>query len=156
MIEMTIPGRGNIQINSLVLDVNGTIAQDGTLLPGVVEKLRLLMDRVNICMITSNTYSRQNNIDLQLGIRAQIIQKENEINQKKEFIIKLNSENVIAIGNGANDVGMFEAAAIGICVLSPEGTSVKALMTADIVVPDILTALELIENPLRLVATLRQ
>jgi len=156
MIEMTIPGRGNIQINSLVLDVNGTIALDGTLLPGVVEKLRLLMDRVNIFMITSNTYSRQNNIDLQLSIRAQIIQKENEINQKKEFIIKLNSENVIAIGNGANDVGMFEAAAIGICVLSPEGTSVKALMTADIVVPDILTALELIENPLRLVATLRQ
>lgn len=156
MIEMTIPGRRNIQINSLVLDVNGTIALDGTLLPGVVEKLRLIRDRVNILMVTSNTYLRQINIDLQLGIKAQIIEKENEINQKKEFIKKLNSENVIAIGNGANDVGMFEEAAIGICVLSPEGTSVKALMTADIVVPDILTALELIENPLRLVATLRQ
>lgn len=156
MIEMTIPGRRNIQINSLVLDVNGTIALDGTLLPGVVEKLRLLRDRVNILMVTSNTYLRQINIDLQLGIKAQIIEKENEINQKKEFIKKLNSENVIAIGNGANDVGMFEEAVIGICVLSREGTSVKALMTADIVVPDILTALELIENPLRLVATLRQ
>jgi len=156
MIEMTIPGRGNIQINSLVLDVNGTIALDGTLLPGVVEKLRLIRDRVNILMVTSNTYLRQINIDLQLGIKAQIIEKENEINQKKEFIKKLNSENVIAIGNGANDVGMFEEAVIGICVLSREGTSVKALMTADIVVPDILTALELIENPLRLVATLRQ
>ena len=91
-----------------------------------------------------------------MGIRAQIIQKENEIIQKKEFINKLNSENVIAIGNGANDVGMLEAAAIGICVLSPEGTNVKALMTADIVVQDILTALELIGNPLRIVATLRQ
>jgi len=156
MIEMTIPGRRNIQINSLVLDVNGTIALDGTLLPGVVEKLRLIRDRVNILMVTSNTYLRQINIDLQLGIKAQIIEKENEINQKKEFIKKLNSENVIAIGNGANDVGMFEEAVIGICVLSREGTSVKALMTADIVVPDILTALELIENPLRLVATLRQ
>jgi len=156
MIEMTIPGKGNIKINSLVLDVNGTIALDGVLIPGVVEKLKLLKDRVDIFLVTSNTYSRQNNIDQLLGIRAQIIQKENEIIQKKEFINKLNSENVIAIGNGANDVGMLEAAAIGICVLSPEGTNVKALMTADIVVQDILTALELIGNPLRIVATLRQ
>ncbi|MHB8134085.1 MAG: HAD family hydrolase [Anaerolineaceae bacterium] len=156
MIEMTIPGRGIIKINSLVLDVNGTIALDGALLPGVLEKLRLLKDRVDIFMVTSNTYSRQNNIDLLLDMRAQIILKENEISQKKDFINQLNSENVIAIGNGANDVGMLEAAAIGICVLSPEGTNVKTLMTADIVVPDILTALELIENPLRIVATLRQ
>ncbi|PKN86250.1 MAG: ATPase P [Chloroflexi bacterium HGW-Chloroflexi-8] len=156
MIEMTIPGRGIIKINSLVLDVNGTIALDGALLPGVLEKLRLLKDRVDIFMVTSNTYSRQNNIDLLLDMRAQIILKGNEISQKKDFINQLNSENVIAIGNGANDVGMLEAAAIGICVLSPEGTNVKTLMTADIVVPDILTALELIENPLRIVATLRQ
>ena len=153
---MTIPGRGIIKINSLVLDVNGTIALDGALLPGVLEKLRLLKDRVDIFMVTSNTYSRQNNIDLLLDMRAQIILKGNEISQKKDFINQLNSENVIAIGNGANDVGMLEAAAIGICVLSPEGTNVKTLMTADIVVPDILTALELIENPLRIVATLRQ
>ena len=40
MIEMTIPGKGNIKINSLVLDVNGTIALDGVLIPGVVEKLQ--------------------------------------------------------------------------------------------------------------------
>ena len=51
---------------------------------------------------------------------------------------------------------MLSEAAIGICVLSKEGTSIEAIQHADIVVQDILTALNLIENPLRLVATLRK
>ena len=63
---------------------------------------------------------------------------------------------VVAIGQGANDRLMLETAAIGICVLSQEGTAVATLLSADIVVPDILSALEMIEKPLRMVATLRQ
>jgi P-type E1-E2 ATPase len=156
MIEMTIPGRGKIKISNLVLDVNGTIALDGVLIPGVVEKIRLLRDRLDIFLVTANTHSKQNQIDFLLGMKAHIIQKENEAEQKKEFVRQLRAENVIAIGNGANDFGMLEQAAIGICVLSQEGSSVKTMMAADIVVPDILTALDIIVNPLRLVATLRQ
>lgn len=156
MIELTIPGRGNIQINNLVLDVNGTIALDGNILPGVVERFNRIRDRLDIYLITANTNAKQKNIDLFLGMHAHIIQKHNEIEQKKEFIKKLNSNTVIAIGQGANDRGMLELAEIGICVISPEGTYIKTLMAADIVTPDILTALDLVENPMRLVSTLRQ
>jgi len=36
-----------------------------------------------------------------------------------------------------------------------EGASSEALMAADVICPDIFSALELLNNPLRLVATLR-
>ena len=39
MVELEIPGRGTLQIEHLVCDVNGTLAVDGELLPGVVEAI---------------------------------------------------------------------------------------------------------------------
>ena len=63
---------------------------------------------------------------------------------------------MVAIGQGANDAGMLKSAALGICVLSQEGASVESLLAADLVVPNIFAALELIEKPLRIVASLRK
>jgi soluble P-type ATPase len=63
---------------------------------------------------------------------------------------------VVAIGQGANDAGMLREAGLGICVLSPEGTAVETLMNADLVASSIFEALELLEKPLRIVATLRK
>jgi soluble P-type ATPase len=63
---------------------------------------------------------------------------------------------VIAVGQGANDAEMLRLAAVGVAVLSKEGTSVETLLVADLVMPDIFTVLELLENPMRLVATLRK
>jgi soluble P-type ATPase len=51
---------------------------------------------------------------------------------------------------------MLKKAALGICILSREGTAVKTLNAADLVVPDILSAFELLQKPLRIVASLRQ
>ena len=56
---------------------------------------------------------------------------------------------------GANDAAMLRAAALGVCVLSTEGAAAVTLAAADIVVPDILSALALFDRPLRIVATLR-
>ncbi len=44
----------------------------------------------------------------------------------------------------------------GICVLSSEGLSLEAFRAADILAPDIRTALDLVEKPMRIVATLRK
>jgi soluble P-type ATPase len=80
----------------------------------------------------------------------------NESQQKTEYVKRLGAENVVSLGQGANDVGMLNAAAIGICVLSAEGLSIEALLAADVLASDIYTALELLEKPVRLVATLRK
>lgn len=156
MIEMNIPGQGIFQFEYLVCDVNGTLAIDGVLLPGISTVINRIQDRLKVFLITANTHANQRSIDFELGIEAKIIQKGDESQQKRKFIFQLGPEKVIAIGQGANDAGMLKEAAIGICVLSEEGTSIDALMSSDVIVKDGLTALKLVQNPMRLVATLRK
>jgi len=50
---------------------------------------------------------------------------------------------------------MLQESALGIMIVGPEGGSVKALLSADVVVNSIDKALELLLHPQRLVATLR-
>ena len=52
--------------------------------------------------------------------------------------------------------GMLHEAAFGIAVASVEGLAIESLNSADVVVPDITAAFELLEYPTRLVATLRR
>jgi P-type E1-E2 ATPase len=84
------------------------------------------------------------------------IQPGEESNQKAEYVRRLGADCVVAIGPGANDAAMVKTAAIGICIMSPEGTALETLLSADLVVPDIHCALELLEKPIRIVASLRK
>lgn len=156
MIELNIPGRGLIQIHHLVCDVNGTLALDGQLIPGVVPGLAALRDKLQLHLLTADTHGRQEDIDRQLAIRAVRISPGNEAADKGEYVRRLGVDSVVAIGQGANDAEMLRLAAIGVCVLSVEGTAVEAVMAADIMAPDILSAFEMLQNPLRLVAGLRR
>ena len=63
---------------------------------------------------------------------------------------------MIALGQGANDSLMLVSAQIGICILSVEGAARESLLGADLVMPDILSALDLLDKPLRLIASLRR
>ena len=155
MIELSIPGRGLIELEYLVCDVNGTLALDGQLLDGVARALTDLRDRLQLHLVTADSHGRQELIDRQLNVQAFRLQMGEESRQKAEYVRRLGAERVIAIGQGANDAAMLDCARLGICVLSGEGTAIQTLFAADLVVPNIYTALELIENPLRLVATLR-
>jgi soluble P-type ATPase len=62
---------------------------------------------------------------------------------------------VVAVGNGRNDRLMLEAAALGIAVIGDEGLAADAMQACDIVVRHIADALALLEDPRRLIATLR-
>ena len=61
----------------------------------------------------------------------------------------------VAAGNGRNDRLMLKDSALGIVVIQTEGTAVEALSAADLVVPGILEALDLLLHRRRLKATLR-
>ena len=156
MIELNIPGRGIIQLDHLVCDVNGTIAMDGSLIDGVSKALLALGDRLTVHVITADTLGRQEKIDRELGFKAMRIPAGDEAEAKAAHVRELDSERVVAIGQGANDVEMLREAAIGICLLSPEGLAIETLMAADLVIDDIQSALALLEHPMRLVASLRQ
>jgi P-type E1-E2 ATPase len=156
MIELNIPGRGLIRLQHLVCDVNGTLAVDGQLPEGVKQRLSALRDRLTLHLLTADTHGKQDTIDQQLNLKAVRIQPGNEAEQKVNYVQKLGAGISVVIGQGVNDAGMLRAAALGICVLSPEGTAVETLLEADLVVANINEALDLLEKPLRIVATLRK
>ena len=156
MIKFTVPGRGDYELEHLVMDVNGTLAIDGQLMEGVTEKIASLRDGLTIHLLTADTHGKQAVIDQQLGLTAVRIMPGGESLQKAGYVRRLGSEKVIAIGQGANDAQMLEAAHLGICVMSVEGVAKEALLAADLIAPNILSALELLEKPLRIVASLRK
>jgi soluble P-type ATPase len=156
MIELNIPGRGLVQLQHLVCDVNGTLAVDGKLLDGLVRVIGSLQDRLTLHLLTADAHGKQHVIDQQLGFPAVRIQSGDEAVQKADYVRRLGVEKVAAIGQGANDAGMLAQAALGICVLSPEGTALETLSAADLLVPSIYDAFELFNKPMRIVATLRK
>jgi P-type E1-E2 ATPase len=156
MIEIEVPGRGTYRLKHLALDVNGTIAVDGRLVDGVAKRVAELRRSVEVHMLTADTRGRQQVIDAQLGMQAARITPQDEAAQKASFVRELGGESVCAVGNGANDAEMLREAELAIAVLGEEGLAVETLNAADAVVPSVTVALDLLLNPLRLVATLRR
>jgi soluble P-type ATPase len=156
MIELNIPGQGKIELEHLVCDVNGTLAVDGVLQDGLVRGFSNLKDRLDIHLLTADMHGKQEIIDRQLNLEAVRINPGDEALQKAAYIEQIGADRVVAIGQGAHDAGMLKNARIGICVISPEGSAVETLLAADLVVSNINNALELLEKPLRLVASLRK
>lgn len=157
MVEIDVPGRGRLTLRHLVLDVNGTLACDGVLLPGVAARLATLRERLTLHLLTADTHGRQAAIDRELGLGAVRMRPgAPEDEQKAAYVRDLGGAEVVAIGNGANDAGMLAVAALGIAVLGPEGLARAALGAADVVAASIDDALDLLLHPRRLVATLRR
>ncbi len=127
MIELTIPGRGDLSLEHLVMDVNGTLAVDGILMDGVARRIANLRDRLTVHLLTADTHGGQAAIDHLLNLQAVRIQRGDEAGQKAAYVRQLGAEHVAAIGQGANDASMLAAAALGICVMSIEGLAVEAL-----------------------------
>jgi P-type E1-E2 ATPase len=156
MIEVAIPGRGALALTHLVLDMNGTIALDGAIAPGVAEDLADLRDRLSITLLTADTHGTAAAAAAELGIGVHRLDAGDETAQKAAFVERVGASGAVAIGNGANDAAMLAAAALGICVLGGEGAATSAWSAADVVAGDIRAALGLLRNPRRLVATLRR
>jgi soluble P-type ATPase len=155
MIEIFIPDFGDLQLEYLVLDYNGTLAVDGRLLFGVRERLERLADQLTIHVITADTFGKA--ADYLSGIPCQldVLPPGRQGEAKRDFVRELGVEKCVCVGNGRNDRLMLQEAALGIAVLQDEGAAAAALMAADVVASDIQSALELLIRPLRLTATLR-
>ncbi len=155
VLELDIPGLGQRRWRHLLLDMNGTVALDGLLLPGVAERLEALRPSLSITLLTADTHGTGRALAEALGIGYERIARGGESAAKARAVEERGGEDVIAVGNGRNDAAMLRAASLGIAVLGPEGTAAEAIQAADVVARDILEALDLLRHPLRLLATLR-
>ena len=139
-------------ITHLLLDFSGTLACDGVLLPGVAPRLTEIAAQVKIIVLTADTFGTAAQTLENLPCELRYVQTGRD---KADFIQRIGAENVIAIGNGLNDVAMIRMAAIGIAVIGAEGASGHLIQAARVVVGDICHALDLLLNTVRLKATLR-
>lgn len=156
MIEITIPGSSKLRFEHLVLDFNGTLALDGALLPGVAERLVQLSNCLSIHVITADTFGKVQEAMAALPVTVRILPAVGQGHAKMAYVAQLGRANVIAVGNGRNDRLMLQAAGLGIGVVGPEAAAVDAIRAGDVVATSILAVFDLLLNPLRLVATMRE
>ncbi len=155
MIEIEIPGNKTLKIVHLVLDYNGTIAFDGALIDGVKKALDELSQMLTVHVITADTFGSVKKALEDIDCNLALIPLDRQDVAKQEYVKNLGCEKTVSMGNGVNDRLMLKSSALGVAVIQEEGAAFKTLASADIVCTDIKSALSLLNNPLRLIATLR-
>jgi soluble P-type ATPase len=155
MLRLNIPGSEPLELEHLVLDYNGTLALDGDLLDGVEWRLQALSDSLTLHLITADTFDTVVDALPSLPCRVSLVPPTEQHIAKRDYVRDLGPTRVVAIGNGRNDALMLEEAAVAIAVMQGEGAAREAVLAADVIVTDIIVALDLLANPLRLTATLR-
>lgn len=152
MIEVQIPGWGDLRLATVVFDLNGTLTDRGELGAGVAERIALLRERVTVQLASADTYGTAVAVSRALDIELCLVPTPE---LKLELVEQLGATATAHVGNGSNDVAALAAAALGIAVLGTEGLSAAALAAADIVCSSPTSAIDLLLDPRALVSTLR-
>jgi soluble P-type ATPase len=162
MLRITIPDADDLALEHLICDVNGTLAEDGLLLEGIAGRLTQLASVLRIHLVTADTYHTLDKLMSELRMDAIAANRPTPLAvnvrsgaEKAAYARDLGATGVVAIGNGANDVALFETARLSIAVLGAEGTCPRAALSADVLCHSALDALDLLLYPQRLTATLR-
>jgi soluble P-type ATPase len=137
------------------MDYNGTLAVDGALENGVPEALARLAPRIEIHVVTADTFGLAAEQLKDAPVHLSILPPGDQDVAKRDYVNRLGCAATVAVGNGRNDRLMLAAAEVGVAVLLREGAAMETLAAANIVCPGIVPALELLLHPLRLTATLR-
>jgi len=130
MINVPIPGWGELSIEYLMVDFNGTSALDGKFKQDVKDVIERISRYVKVFVITADTYETA---DAELGtsnVTVIKVGKTESGEEKAKVVRELGPEKVVAIGNGANDAAMLKEAALGI-IVSADGKRF-VVMTPDI------------------------
>jgi soluble P-type ATPase len=152
MLRVAVPGGDDLALEHLLLDMNGTLTDRGGLIDGVAERMARVREVLAVHLLTADTFGTAGEVAAGLGVEWRRVEQGAD---KRRFLEALGHDRCVAVGNGANDVPMLRAAALGIALLGPEGTSADALGAADVVCRSVLEALDLLGDPAALTATLR-
>ncbi len=157
MLHIPIPGGDDLLLNHLVCDINGTLAVDGYISTPIRERLSTLSGQLQVHFLSADTYGTlQQLVDefRQAGVSVRM-ERVKRGEDKAAYVRTLSPEQVVALGNGVNDVSMFHLARLSIAICGAEGLAKEALQVATLVVPGPEVALDLLLHPRRLTATLR-
>ena len=152
---MIIKGAGKeaLNIENIVLDLNGTLANYGT----VSDKTKALILELkaldyNIVIISGDIRGNASVIAKELGLKL-LLGGDSE--EKAKQMQQFDANTTAAIGNARIDIGTFQNAKISIATIQNEGIHTGILDYVDIIVPTIEDALNLFIETKALEATLR-
>lgn len=151
---LSIPGREDLPVSHVAIDFNGTVACDGSLEPGVAERLRKIAACAQVHVLTADTFGTAARECAGTGAVLETFPTGPAAAAKLSIVEGLEG-GVVCIGNGFNDAAMFEAADLSIAVIGGEGAWAGLMPRADVVVTSAVAALDLLLRPDRLKATLR-
>jgi soluble P-type ATPase len=154
MIFIERPGQGNLEIEFILIDFEGTLAFDRRVHPKAKDKINLLSRRAKIYVLTKGEKEHAEEVLKKVKAEITYSMEGKSSQQKLDLLRQLGANRTVAIGNGLDDVPMIEEAGFGICVLGKEGTLSEAIKEADVVFMNILDALDFLLKPLRQKATL--
>ena len=149
-----IPGQAQFTIDTIILDLNGTLSVGGKVPDGVKARLKQLKDKgFNIVFFTGNTRNDADDLAAQLDIEWRFAKNAED---KKSLALDLRPEVCASIGNGLIDLELMKVVKLRIVTLQAEGVHLQTLLNSDIVIPTINDALDLFIDEQRLIATLRK
>jgi soluble P-type ATPase len=140
-IRREIPGAEPLELDHLLLDVNGTIADRADLIDGVEERIARVRELLEVHLLSADTLHTLDDTAARLRVAAQRVTNGS---QKRDYAMQLGAERCVAIGNGVNDVPMLEAVRLGIVIIGPEGAGGPTVRAADVVCGSILDAFDLV------------
>jgi len=153
-MEYKVPHGETFVIDTIVLDLNGTLSVNGKIPEGVKERIDKLTElNFKIILFTGNQRGTADNLCNRLGIEYKVTHTGKE---KETEMLKLDTKKCAAIGNARIDIGTFKHAKLSILTLQSEGIHAKSIPYVDIIAPSILDALDLLINKDSLCATLRE
>lgn len=154
MLTISIPGREELTLRHLLLDFNGTIAEDGQLAEGVAHRLRALSEVLSVYVVTADTHGTA--AAACEGLPVEVLTYPTvQVGAIKEQVARQLEGGVACIGNGFNDLQMAGACDLSVCVIGREGCCGALVGRSDVVVTSIADGLDLLLKPDRLRATLR-
>ncbi|MCA9318018.1 hypothetical protein KDA06_00035 [Candidatus Saccharibacteria bacterium] len=153
-MKYDIPGQGQFEIKTIILDLNGTLSVAGTVPEGVKERLDQLKGiGFKVLFFTGNTRNDADDLAADLGIEWRLAKNAED---KRDLALELEPETCASIGNGLIDLELMKVVKLGIVTLQAEGVHIQTMLNSDIVVPSINDALDLFIDEQRLIATLRK
>lgn len=149
-----VPGVGDIEINTLVFDLNGTISNRGKVIDGVAERLKNLKNAgFRLIMITSDQRGLGENTAKVLGMEYYHAETSTD---KEKIILTLDPLTTAAFGNARVDIGMFHHARVSIACIEGEGIHAEIFRFADILVKSVNDALDLFLDQDSFISTMKR
>jgi len=149
-----IPNSEPLTIDTLVFDLNGTLANYGRIARSTRSLLKTLKRKgFRLILISSDQRSNAAQWAHRLGMEFYAA---SSLDEKKKQIKKLQITNFAAIGNARVDLGLFEKAQLRIGTLQQEGLHTAILPHVEILVAHIDHALTLFLDTDAMCATLKK